>query len=93
MFSENEKNIVSNFYSRLDEIEDKELQLFWEQGYAIAQFDTCFEDFDDDNEEDEYTSFAFKVISVEGDVPIEISSAGYFLVNYHNFPNKIEVKP
>ena len=52
MFSENEKNIVLNFYSRLDEIEDKELQLFWKTGCVTALFDTCFEDFADDNEED-----------------------------------------
>lgn len=93
MFSENEKDIILDFYRRLDEIEDRKLQLFWETGCVTALFDTCFEDFADDNEEDEYTSFVFKVISVEGNVPIEISSAGYFIVNYHNFPNKIEVKP
>ena len=93
MFSENEKDIISDFYRRLDEIEDRKLQLFWKTGCVTVLFDTCFEDFADDNEEDEYTSFVFKVISVEGNVPIEISSAGYFIVNYHNFPNKIEVKP
>ncbi len=92
MFSENEKDIVSTFYSSLDEIEDKELQLFWETGSVTALFDTCFDDFADDNEEDEYTSFVFKVVNVKGRVPIEISSAGYFIVNYHNFPQKIEVK-
>ncbi len=92
MFSDKEKNIVSSFYNKLDEIENKELLLSWKTGYAIALFDTCFEDFADDNEEDEYTSFVFKVVSVEGNVPIEISSAGYFIVNYHNFPQKIEVK-
>ena len=93
MFSENEKDIISDFYRRLDEIEDRKLQLFWKTGCVTALFDTCFEDCADDNEEDEYTSFVFKVISIEGNVPIEISSAGYFIVNYHNFPKKIEVKP
>ena len=51
-----------------------------------------FEYFADDNEEDEYISFVFKVVNVEGNVPIEISSAVYFIVNYHNFPQKIEVE-
>lgn len=91
MFSEKEKDIVSDFYSMLDDIAKKELRLSWDKGYVIAKFDTCFDDFDDDNEDDEFTSFAFKVIKVEGEVPLEITCDMYFLINYHNFPKKIEV--
>ena len=91
MFSEREKGIIMDFYRKLDDIENKELRLSWDTGFVIAKFDTCFEDFDDDNEDDEFTSFIFEVVRKEGEVPLEISSANLFIVNYHNFPKKIDV--
>jgi hypothetical protein len=54
-------------------------------------FDTCFDDFSDDNEADEFTSFAFEVYNVVGAPPIELSEDNYCIINYHNFPKKIEI--
>ena len=91
MFSEKERDIAAGFYHILNDIYNKELRLSWETGYVIAKFDTCFDDFDDDNEEDEFTSFIFELVRKEGDVPLYITTANLFIVNYHNFPKKIEV--
>ncbi len=91
MFSEKEKEIVAEFYSTIDSLGAKKLRLSWQNGYAIAKFDTCFDDFAEEDETDEYTSFVFEIVDSKGEIPIEISSAGYTLINYHNFPIKIEV--
>lgn len=91
MFHEKEKNVVADFYSTLDTLGKKKLRLSWQNGYAIAKFDTCFDDFSDEDETDEYTSFVFEIVRSAGEIPIEISSAGYTIINYHNFPSKIEI--
>lgn len=89
MFSENEKEIIGNFYSNLNEYVGRKVKLSWNSGFIIAEYDTCFDDFADDNESDEFTSFVFKVLSKNGIVPVEISEDNYCIVNYHNFPNEI----
>ena len=90
MLSIKEANIVKDLYSRLDEISNREIKLIWTTGEIIAVFDTCFDDFNEDDESDEFTSFVFKVNIVKGVVPINISEDNYCIINYHNFPTKIE---
>lgn len=91
MFSENEKEIIQNFYNNLNSYVDKKIKLSWNSGYIITEYDTCFDDFADDNEEDEFTSFVFKVLSKSGVAPIEISADNYCIINYHNFPYEISI--
>lgn len=89
-FSENEQSVVEVFYNNLSKIKSESLlTLIWDTGTAQAVFDTCFDDFDDNNENDEYTSFVFKILKVEGNPPIEVTEKRYFVVNYHNFPKTI----
>ena len=90
MLSIKEANIVKDLYSRLDEISNREIKLIWTTCEIIAVFDTCFYDFNEDDESDEFTSFVFKVNIVKGVVPINISEDNYCIINYHNFPTKIE---
>lgn len=90
MLSIKEANIVKDLYSRLDEISNREIKLIWTTGEIIAVFDTCFDDFNEDDESDEFTSFVFKVNIVKGVVPVNISEDNYCIINYHNFPTKIE---
>lgn len=90
MLSKKEGKIVGELYSRLDEIFNKEIKLIWKTGKMIAVFDTCFDDFSEDDEFDEFTSFVFKVSNISGTVPVEISEDDYCIINYHNFPIKIE---
>ena len=90
MLSIKEANIVKDLYSRLDEISNREIKLIWTTGEIIAVFDTCFDDFNEDDESDEFTSFVFKVNIVKGVVPVNISENNYCIINYHNFPTKIE---
>lgn len=90
MLSIKEANIVKDLYSRLAEISNREIKLIWTTGEIIAVFDTCFDDFNEDDESDEFTSFVFKVNIVKGVVPVNISEDNYCIINYHNFPTKIE---
>ena len=55
MLSIKEANIVKDLYSRLDEISNREIKLIWTTGEIIAVFDTCFDDFNEDDESDEFT--------------------------------------
>ncbi|MCM1194640.1 MAG: hypothetical protein NC332_01760 [Firmicutes bacterium] len=89
MFSEKEKSIVQILYNQIDNIYNKKIKLSWDTGYIIAEFDTCFDDFADNDENDEFTSFVFHVIRVEGTLPIIISEDNYCTINYHNFPKYI----
>jgi hypothetical protein len=91
VFSKNEKPIVENFYNHLGVYENKHLKLSWGNDYIEAMFDTCFDDFSDDDETDEFTSFVFEVYKVVGTPPIELSEANFCIINYHNFPKKIEI--
>ncbi len=94
MFSENEEKIIERFYDNLDEFDNKKMLLIWNDGSKIfANFDTCFEDdneleMDDENYE-EFCSFIFEVLAVEGNPPVHISEANFCLINYHNFPDTI----
>ena len=91
MLNEYEKQIVGDFYTQLPIVQNKQLKLLWDNCEIIAIFDTCFDDYNQNDEDDEYTSFAFQLVSIIGNPPIEISKDNYFIINYHNFPNKIEV--
>ena len=89
-FAKNEKAIIENFYKKLSEIGATDiLLLIWETGKIKATFDTCFDDFDEINENDEFTSFVFQKIEITGTPPVEITEANFFIVNYHNFPLEI----
>lgn len=89
-FTLNEKSIIEKFYKSLSEIgENDTLDLVWETGTINAIFDTCFDDFDENNENDEFTSFVFKGKKLEGKIPVDIGEDYLFIVNYHNFPKEI----
>lgn len=66
----------------------KTVRSCWADGFASARFDTCFED-EDDVTREEYNSFAFKILSVEGSVPVEISDDNLCVINYINSPQNI----
>lgn len=88
-FSKNEQSIIETFYKNLSKITEEDiLTLVWMEGQIQAKFDTCFDDFNEDNEEDEFTSFVLKKLELKGKSPIEITEANLFIINYHNFPNR-----
>jgi len=91
-YSDEERKITQAFYRNLDRFEAEKMTLAWESGTITAHFDTCFDDFNDDNEDEEYTSFVFKVIDVSGEPPVFITKDNFFCVNYHNFPDAIMVE-
>lgn len=93
-----EKLIIGSFLKNLDEFDDETMTLVWDDGsWVIAKFDTCFEDannfdLDDDDEEfEEYISFAFKKITSSQNPPVGFEKDGGFLISYHNFPLEILV--
>lgn len=89
-YSKNEQSIVKTFYEHLNMIGKNDiLSLVWNSGTVNCAFDTCFDDCDEDNESDEFTSFVFKKIDIIGNPPIEITADNCFIINYHNFPEKI----
>lgn len=87
-FSVEEEKIISKFYKSIVEIKNNTLKLCWLNGSAIARFDTCFEDEDDETEE-EYNSFVFEIKSIEGNIPVDVSDDNMCIVNYRNFPISI----
>lgn len=89
-FCEEEKKVISVFCKNIDKTYGKSVKLCWKTGYIIANFDTCFEDEDDDTDE-EYNSFVFKCTEQHGDTPVLISEDGFFIINYKNFPIDIFV--
>ena len=89
-FSKNEKIIIEALYKNLSSIAEEDiLTLVWDKGQIKAKFDTCFDDIDEENEVDEFTSFVFKKIELTGTPPVEITEADFFIINYHNFPKEI----
>ena len=89
-FSKNEQSIIETFYKNLSRITEEDiLTLVWSEGQIQAKFDTCFDDFNEENEEDEFTSFVLKKLEAKGKPPIEITEANLFIINYHNFPKDI----
>lgn len=96
MLNNYESTIVGIFAENLDQYDNEIMELVWKDGSKIkAEFDTCFED-DNDLEMDEkgyeeFTSFAFNVISVSGTPPVFITEDNGFLIDYHNFPSEILV--
>ena len=92
-FSQSEQSVIEIFYKNLTNITEEDvLTLVWNEGQVQARFDTCFDDFDEENEEDEFTSFIFKKIGLTGSPPVEITDADLFIINYHNFPKDIICK-
>lgn len=94
MLNNLEKNIVSRFIQNLDEHENEIMTLIWNDGSRVkALFDTCFEDENDyeadDEKYEEFMSFAFTMMSVNGNPPVDITEDKCFLVSYHNFPDAI----
>ncbi|MCI8332021.1 MAG: hypothetical protein HFE78_04285 [Clostridiales bacterium] len=93
-FSDKEENIIHAFYTNIKLHQKDELILKWdEENCVVAKFDTCFDDDNDLEMEEEgyeeFTSFAFTVISVSGNPPVYITGDNGFLIDYHNFPNEI----
>ena len=89
-FSKSEQSIIETFYKNLSSITEEDiLTLVWSEGQIQAKFDTCFDDFNEENEEDEFTSFVLKKIESTGKPPVEITEADFFIINYHNFPTEI----
>lgn len=91
-----EKSIIGTFYNNIKLCRNNKILLKWDtNNYIIANFDTCFEDDNDlemdEDKYEEFTSFAFTVISVSGKPPVYITEDNYFLISYHNFPNEIFV--
>ena len=82
-FSKNEKIIIEALYKNLSSIAEEDiLTLVWDKGQIKAKFDTCFDDIDEENEADEFTSFVFKKIELTGTPPVEITEADFFIINY-----------
>lgn len=91
-FSKKEQSIIERFYKKLSTITAKDvLELKWNTGSIKAVFDTCFDDFDEENESDEYTSFLFKGLSFNGVPPVQVVDEKMFIINYHNFPDSIRL--
>ena len=89
-FSKSEQSIIDTFYKNLSGLTEEDiLTLVWEEGQIQALFDTCFDDFNEENEEDEFTSFLLKKLKATGKTPVEITEADFFIINYHNFPTEI----
>ena len=96
MLNKTEERIISTFLSNLDDFERETMTLVWnDESKVVALFDTCFED---DNEYDmgdelyeEFISFAFTVLTSDGEPPIYITEDSGFIINYHNFPDEIFV--
>lgn len=89
-FSKSEQSIIETFYKNLLSITEEDiLTLVWNEGKILAKFNTCFDDFNEENEEDEFTSFVLKSLESIGKPPVEITESDFFIINYHNFPSEI----
>lgn len=96
MLNNFESKIVGIFSANSDDYDNEIMELVWKDDTKIiAKFDTCFEDDNDyeinDRQYEEFTSFVFTTISLIGHPPVYITEDNIFLVNYHNFPEKILV--
>ena len=94
--NENEEKIIGKFIEVEDKYENNALSLVWKNGDRVeAKYDSFIEDENDceleDENYEEFWSFIFKKIEIEGNPPIEVTEDGYFLINYHNFPQEILV--
>lgn len=94
--NENEERIIGKFIEVEDKYENNTLSLVWKNGDRVeAKYDSFIEDENDceleDENYEEFWSFIFKKIEIEGNPPIEVTEDGYFLINYHNFPQEILV--
>ena len=48
-FSQSEQSVIETFYKNLTNItEEDDLTLVWNEGQVQARFDTCFDDFDEE---------------------------------------------
>lgn len=92
--NDKEEKIIGSFMDVADKLEGKILILKWKDGSCVhGIYDSFIEDesnFDmDDENYEEFWSFVFKAIDMEGEPPIFITEDEYFCVNYHNFPEEI----
>ncbi len=87
-FSKKEEHIIKKFYSNINNLTGNELIfLIWSNGTICANFDTCFDDTDID--EEDCTSFVFKQVNKTGTPPISAKNGEFFTLNYLNFPEHI----
>ena len=94
--NENEETVIGNFIAVESKYTNRILILKWNTGaYVTATYDSFIEDENDyeieDDEYEEFWSFVFKKLKIEGTPPIEVTEDDYFTVNYHNFPDDIVV--
>ena len=92
--NEREEAIIGVFLSHADDYDFEEMELTWKDGSKIVA--TYVSNYEDSNDKrkgeegyEEYTSFVFDVIEVEGEPPVLISEQDGFCLNYHNFPETI----
>lgn len=93
----NEEAIIGSFIEKEVDYIGKTVMLSWDkENIAVAVYDSFIEDENgldlDDNDYEEYWSFVFKIITIVGNPPIDITEDGFFSVNYHTFPQSIVIK-
>ena len=92
--NDKEEKIIGSFMDIADELEGKMLMLKWGDGSQIQGiYDSFIEDetecdIDDENYE-EFWSFIFKALDLEGNPPVIITKDEYFCIDYRNFPDEI----
>lgn len=92
--NKNEEKIIKTFMLNQADLEDAVMVLKWADGSrVVAKYDYILEDeneyeIEDENYE-EFWSFAFKALRVSGTPPICITQHNYFLISYRNFPDEI----
>ena len=92
-----EEKIIKTFMLNQGDFEDEIMVLKWLDGSeVIARYSYILEDENDYEMEDknyeEFWSFAFEVLKITGNPPIDITKHNYFLISYHNFPDEIIAK-
>lgn len=94
--NDKEERIIGAFMNVADKLEGKLIILNWKDGsQAQGIYDSYIEDeLDcdiDDEDYEEFWSFVFKAVDIEGEPPIYITEDEYFCIDYHNFPDEIIV--
>ena len=94
--NDKEEKIIGAFMNVADELEGNLIILNWKDGsQAQGIYDSYIEDeLDcdiDDEDYEEFWSFVFKAVDIEGEPPIYITEDEYFCIDYRNFPDEIIV--
>ncbi len=94
--NDNEEKIIGKFFNSVENFYQKEMILDWGNGnIAYGVYEEYIEDENDEDIEsenyEEFWSFIFKITGLLGKPPIFVTEDEYFMINYHNFPQKILV--